>query len=384
MRDKFLLRPDVTYLNFGSYGACPRQVFEKYQQFQLMLEEEPVHFIHVDGQELLQQSRISLAEYINAPEQDIVFVTNPSYAVNIVAKSFPLQPGDEVLATDIEYGACDRTWNYYCKKRGAIYKRQPIRFPLESKQDFIDQFFGGVSNKTKLIFISHITSSTALLLPVEEICIRAKEFGIPVFIDGAHAPGQIPVDIKKLDPDMYTGACHKWMMTPKGCSFLYTKKSMQHLLDPLVISWGYEALFPSHSQFQDYHQMQGTRDFSAFLTVPQSIKFMQENNWVQVAKDCRTMVKENARRFCNLVNAHPIAPLTDDFYVQMFSAEIKTPDPEKLHDHFYNEYKIQIPVMRQDDKVYLRYSINGFNTQKDLDILFSAIEKIKSTSKLIQ
>ncbi len=384
MKDQFLLRDDITFLNFGSFGACPKPVFKRYQQFQLELEEEPVQFITVKGPEYLRQSRVALGKYINANADDIVFVPSPTFAVNIIAKNFSLNKDDEVLSTNIEYGACDRTWDYYCKKAGAIYKRQPINFPVNSKEDFIKQFTTGINSKTRLIFISHITSSTGLRLPVEEICAIAKQKGILIFMDGAHAPGQIPLNLPALDVDMYTGACHKWMMTPKGSSFLFVKKELQKNLDPLVISWGYEALFPSGSQFLDYHQMNGTRDFSAYLTVPHAIDFMQENNWEKVSADCRRLVKENAPVLCKILKTQPIAPLTDDFVLQLFSAPIKTSEPEKLKAHLYEKYKIEIPVMRQNDKVYLRYSINAMNTQEDLDKLFAAIIKIKSETNLIE
>lgn len=384
MRDQFLLRDDITFLNFGSFGACPKPVFNRYQQFQLELEQEPVQFITVQGPKYLKESREALGKYINADADNLVFVSNPTYAVNIIAKSFSLKQGDEVLSTNIEYGACDRTWNYYCKKAGAVFKRQHIRFPLESKEDFIQQFSGGITSKTKLIFISHITSSTGLKLPVEEISAIARQKGILTFIDGAHAPGQTLVDLKALDVDFYTGACHKWMMTPKGCSFLYVKKELQHLFDPLVISWGYEAMFPSHSQFLDYHQMNGTRDFSAFLTVPYAIEFMQENNWDKVSAISRKLVKKNAPEMCKILKTTPISPLTDDFVLQLFSAPIKTSEPEKLKQHLYENYKIEIPVMRQNDNVYLRYSINAFNTQADLDKLFESVKEIKTKTKLIE
>jgi len=384
MKNQFLLRDDITFLNFGSFGACPKPVFERYQKFQLELEQEPVQFITMSGPKYLKESRNELGNYINADADDLVYVTNPTYAVNIIAKSFSLKARDEILSTDIEYGACDRTWNYYCKKAGAVFKRQPIRFPIKSKEDFIEQFFKGLTTKTKLIFISHITSTTGLRLPVEEICAVAKQKGILTLIDGAHAPGQVNLNLKTLGADMYTGACHKWMMTPKGCSFLYVKKEFQHLFDPLVISWGYQALFPSHSPFLDYHQMQGTRDFSAFLTVPYAIDFMQKNNWEEVSADCRKLVKENAPQLCRLLNAAPLAPLTDDFVVQLYSAQIKTSEPEKLQRDLYEKYKIEIPVMRQGDKVYLRYSINAFNTQADLDKLFDSIQKIKKETNFIE
>ena len=380
----FLLRDDITFLNFGSFGASPKPVFEKYQQFQLEMEQEPVLFITGNGLKYLAQSREALGNYINCDKNDLVYVTNPSYAVNAVAKSFNLKEGDEILTTDIEYGACDKTWDYYCKKSGASYVRQHIPLPIASKEQFVDAFFKGLSAKTKLIFLSHITSSTALRLPVEEICAIAKQKGILTFVDGAHAPGQIPVNLQTLSADMYTGACHKWMMTPKGSSFLYVKKELQYLIDPLVVSWGYNALFPSDSQFLDYHQMNGTRDYSAFLTIPAAIDFMKEHNWEKVAEDCRKLVQDNAEPFCKLLDTEPLAPVNDDFILQLFAAEIKTTEPEKLHDYFFEKYKIQIPVMRHGNNVYLRYSINAFNNQQDLDKLFAAIKDIKNTTSLIE
>jgi isopenicillin-N epimerase len=383
LKQFFLLRDDVTFLNFGSFGACPKPVFEKYQQLQLELEQEPVQFVTVTGLQYLAEAREALGQYLHCSKDDIVYVTNPSYAVNTIAKSFDLKPGDEILATDIEYGACDKTWEYYCQKAGAKYIRQPIPLPIASKEELVTAFFKGLSKKTKLVYISHITSTTGLRLPVEEICAIAKEKGILTFVDGAHAPGQIPLDLENSPFDFYTGACHKWMMTPKGSSFLFVKKEYQHLVDPLIISWGYNALFPSESRFLDYHQMNGSRDFTAFLTIPATIAFMQKYNWEQVAADCRRLVRVNAPAFCELLGATPLAPLNDDFFVQMCSAEIKTNEPEKLHRHFFDVYKIEIPVMRQDDKVYLRYSINGFNSQGDLDKLFTTIGEIKKETNLI-
>jgi isopenicillin-N epimerase len=384
LQQYFLLRNDITFLNFGSFGACVKPVFERYQQYQLELERDPVQFIQVTGLQYLAASRKALGNYLNCHHDDVVYVTNPSYAVNIIAKSMNLQPGDEVLTTNLEYGPCDRTWNYYCNKAGAVYKRQPIRLPLESKEDFVEQFFNGLSSKTKLIFISHLTSSTGLRLPVEEVMAAAKEKGIITFVDGAHGPGQVEVDLQKMGVDIYTGACHKWMMTPKGSSFLYVKRELQHLFDPLIVSWGYNALFPSHSQFLDYHQGQGTRDFSAFLTIPDAIAFMNEHDWVHVAAHYRKIVHDNAVTFCNLFDTTPLAPVTDDFIAQLLSAEIKTKEPEQLQTHLYNEYKVQIPVMRHGDKTYIRYSMNACNSQKDLDTLFDAIEDIQKKTTLIE
>ena len=384
IKSQFLLRDDVTFLNFGSFGACPKPIFERYQQYQLELEQEPVQFITVTGLQYLKQSREALAAYINCPADDVVYVTNPSYAVNIIAKSFNLQKDDEILTTNLEYGACDRAWNYYCKKVGAKYIRQPITLPIPSKEDLINEFFKGLTSKTKLVFISHLTSSTGLRMPVEEICAIAKQKDILTFVDGAHAPGQLPLNLQTLQADIYTGACHKWMMTPKGSSFLYVKNEHQHLFDPLIVSWGYQSTAPSQSQFLDYHQMQGTRDFSAFLCIPNAIEFMQQNNWSVVSKTCKEMVQQNAPRFCKLLKATPTAPITDDFICQLYSTPIKTKQPLELHRHFFNQYKIEVPVMPHGDNVFLRYSIQAFNTQNDLDKLYNAVEDIIKTTSFIE
>jgi isopenicillin-N epimerase len=376
LRQQFLLRQDITYLNFGAYGACPKPIFEKYQSFQAELEEEPTYFMQVKGPAYLEAARVALAGFLHCNDDDIVYVTNPSYGVNIIAKSFDLKPGDEVLTTDLEYGACERTWKYYCRKKGAQYIAQHISFPLHSKEDFLSQFLKGVTVNTRLIFISHITSTTGLRLPVDEVCKFAKENGIPVFIDGAHAAGQLDIDLSALQPDFYTGACHKWMLTPKGSSFIYVKKELQHLFDPLLISWGYDSNNLSPSRFSDYHQMQGTRDYSAFLTIPAAISFMKENNWNEVRKACKDITQHNAERFCNLLNATPLCPVTDDFIAQLYSIRLKINSPEKLHDQLYNKYRIQVAVMPHNGEFFLRYSIQAFNEQEDLDKLYTALEEI--------
>ncbi len=382
LKSQFLLRDDITYLNFGSFGACVKPVFEKYQQYQLELEQEPVLFITGTGPKYLEQSREALGQYLHADKEDLVYVTNPSFAVNTVARSMKLKAGDEVLTTNLEYGACDMTWNYYCEQTGAQYVRKPMTLPLSSKEQFVHELFKGVSPKTRLIFISHITSSTALRLPVEDVIAKAKTLGIPVFIDGAHAPGQVPLNLTTLGADYYTGACHKWMLTPKGSSFLYVKKEKQAAVDPLVISWGYKATIPSSSTFLDYHQFNGTRDFSAFLTIPAAIGVLEDNKWDQVSASCRQLVKDNAAKFFDITGGQALAPLTDDFIQQLLSTEIKTSEPEKLHDLLFEKYKLQVPVMRHGDKVYLRYSINAFNSQADLDKLAEALINIKTTSNL--
>lgn len=380
---QFLLDSTITFLNHGSFGACPQPIFDEFQRFQRELELDPVHFIQKKLPVYLKQAKAPLGEFIGCNPKDFFFVPNPTVAINTVMRSLQLQPGDEILATNHEYGAMDRTWHFYCKKSGAKYVRQPITLPVVSKEQIIAEFWKGYTSKTKVIFLNHISSSTALIFPVKEICDKAQELGLITIVDGAHVPGHIDLDLADLNPDFYTGTLHKWMLAPKGSSFLYVKKEFQDDIDPLVVSWGYESLAPSESRFLDYHEYQGTNDHSAFLCTPTVIHFLKENDWKAKSEACKQIVLENYQRFCDLLQTQPIAPITSEFLGQMASIPVKTTKPAELKDLLYNQYKIQIPVMPLNDKVYLRYSINAYNTQEDLDVLYRALEDILKTTDLI-
>ncbi|MDC0303933.1 aminotransferase class V-fold PLP-dependent enzyme [Flavobacteriales bacterium] len=382
LRGQFNLRPDITHLNHGSFGACPKPIFEDYQKWQLELEKNPVQFFVKEGIDKLDKSREALGKFVGCNADNLVFTMNPSYALNIVAKGFKLKEGDEILATDLEYGAMDRTWNYYCRKVGAKYVQQKFTLPVTSKDQIISEFFKGLTPKTRAIFISHITSTTALRLPVEEICDIAKEKGLITIVDGAHVPGHIPLNLQSLKADIYTGACHKWMLTPKGCSFLYVKKEYQPF-DPLLISWGFETDMPSDSQFIDHHQLQGTRDYSAFLTIPKAIEFRAENDWKTVSTNCKSLVRANAIHFSKAAGGELLCPISDDFLGQMCSVRINCSDPISLHDKLYADYNIEIPVMQHGDSVFMRFSINGYNSQEEIDKLCLALEEVKSKSNLL-
>ena len=383
MKSQFLLDPEITFLNHGSFGACPKPIFENYQYWQLELEKEPVQFIQKNSAQYLKTSKDALANYIGCSSDDFFYTTNPTVAVNTVLRSLNLEEGDEVLTTNHEYGAMDRTWSYFSKKKGIKYIRQNISLPILSKEQILDEFWSGYTSKTKIIFISHISSVTALVFPVKEICEKARELGLITIIDGAHVPGQLDLNIQELNPDFYTGALHKWLLAPKGVSFLYVKKTFQNSIDPLVVSWGYESESPSNSQFLDYHQHQGTRDISAFLTIPKAIEFLRVNNWEERAASCRKLIRDNYNKFCELLNSKPICPITSEFLVQMCSIPIRTTKPLELKETLFHKYKIEIPVMKLEDKFFLRIAINGYNSQQDLEILREALEDIIENSDLI-
>jgi len=384
MKSQFLLHKNIIFLNHGSFGACPKPIFNEYQRFQEELENEPVLFIQRKQREYLKIAKEKLAKYIGCNPNDFFFTPNPTFAINTIMRSLNLTAGDEILSTNHEYGAMDRTWNFYCKKSGAKYIRQNISLLVISKEQILEEFWSGYTSKTKIFFLNQISSCTALIFPVKEICDKARELGLITIIDGAHVPGQLELNIEDLNPDFYTGTLHKWMLVPKGSSFLYVKKDFQEMLDPLVVGWGYESVTPGESQFLDYQEYQGTREISAFLCTPKVINFLEENNWKTKAKECRKLVLENYQRFCDLLNTQPICPITEEFLVQMASIPIKTSNPIELKELLFSKYKIEIPVMPLNGNYFLRYSINAYNKQKDLDVLYQALQDIIKTTDLLE
>ena len=349
----FMLDPGIIYLNHGSYGACPKPVFDALVKYQKQLEFEPVKHFAYDIYQYLENSRRSLSDYINCHMDDIVFSPNPSTALNTVIRSLDLKEGDEILSTDHEYGALDKTWKFICKKRGAKYIQQTIPLPLNSKEEFIEHFCKGLTDKTKIIFISHITSPTALIFPVKEICEIAKNREIISIVDGAHAPAQINLDLKDVNSDIYVGACHKWMCSPKGVSFLHVKKELL-----------------------DYHQWQGTKDMSAFITVPDTINFLNKHNWKNVTKRCHDINLWAREQINNTLKKEPIA--SDEFISQMSSIfyDIKG-DVFDFNIKFYLKYKIQIPFITWNDKTFLRISIQAYNSKEDILKLLEALDDLE-------
>lgn len=383
MKSQFLLYNNITFLNHGSFGACPKPIFEEFQRLQLELEREPVNFIQKKLPIYLKEAKKPLAKFIDCNEEDFFFTPNPTFAVNTIMRSLNLQAGDEILATNHEYGAMDRTWNFYCKKSGAKYVCQEISLPIVSKEQILEEFWKGYNANTKVIFLNQISSSTALIFPVKEICDKAQQLGLITIVDGAHVPGHIDLNISELNPDFYTGTLHKWMLAPKGSSFLYVKKEFQADIDPLVVSWGYESLFLSDSQFLDYHEYQGTNNHSAYLCTPKVIEFLEENSWREKSKACRKIVLDNYQRFCDLLGTQPICPISEEFLGQMASIPIRTEKPMELKELLYSKYKIQIPIMPLNGNIYMRYSINVYNSQDDLEVLYQAITDIIKTTDLI-
>ncbi|HVZ42020.1 MAG TPA: aminotransferase class V-fold PLP-dependent enzyme [Candidatus Kapabacteria bacterium] len=382
LRSFFLLRPDVAFLNHGSFGACPRPVFEENIRWQRELEDEPVEFFARRLPQLLRDAMGELARFIGCDPLDVVHVTNATIGVNIVARSLRLGPGDEVLATDHEYGACSRTWRFLAGKNGFTYRAAHVPIPVTTHAEFLENFFAQVTPATRVIFISHITSPTALTIPVRQICEFARERGIITLIDGAHGPGQIPLNLEALGADFYTGNLHKWLCSPKGSAFLHARREMQPLLEPLVVSWGWEAVIPGSSTFVDHHEMWGTRDLSPALSVPAAIRFQQEHEWDGVRARCHELVREAREALSMEFGFVPVAPDDDAWFAQMSSFLIPDGiDAAALQERLFNEHLVEIPVFPWfNGRSLVRISVQGYNTAADVERLCTGIRAITSRS----
>jgi len=375
MKDLYLLDPEITFLNHGSFGACPKPVFEEYQRWQRKLEQQPVEFMARDIYDYLKEARDSLGKFVGCSGDDLVYVTNPTTAVNTIIRSLDFGPGDEILTTDQEYGALIRTWNQYADKRGFKLVEHVTQFPMTTHEDFVNKFWSDVNEKTKVIFISQITSATGVILPAEEICRRAKAEGIMTIIDGAHVPAHIPLNISEMDPDVYVGACHKWLSAPKGSSFMYVKNSLQEDVNPLIISWGSEV-DPSPSPFIYENQYQGTWDPSAFLTVPSAIQFQIDNDWESVKKRCRNLTQETRDRVYDIIKTEPICPNNDEWLGQMSSIIINIENGLEFKWMLLDKYKIEMPIYQWKDKILFRISFNAYNDEKDADRVIEVLEEM--------
>ncbi len=376
LRKYFLLDPSITFLNHGSFGATPRPVMEELRRWQHELERQPVEFLARRHDELMQTSRRALAGYLHTGPDDLVYTQNVTIALNIVARSLELNPGDEVLTTDHEYGACDRMWRFLSRERGFQYVRRPLPVPIPSEADFPEVFWQGITPRTRVIFISHITSSTAILLPLMEVCRRARRQGILTIVDGAHGPGQIDLDLSALGADFYGGNLHKWLCAPKGAGFLYARPEVQSLLKPLVVSWGYEPDQPGPSQLIDHHQWWGTRDVAAFLSVPAAIQFKAEHDWPRVRLACHELARR-AQQAIRSLTGLPSLYSGDSGYVQMFSAFLP-PEVElsELKKRLYEEARIEVPLMEWNGHRLIRVSIQGYNTVRDVHRLIEALDRL--------
>lgn len=378
MRQHFLLDPDLAFLNHGSFGACPKEVLQKQQEIRSEMERNPCEFLGRRSASLLRDARARLAAYFGADVEDLIFVENATTGVNIAAHSIALREGDEVLGTDLEYGACDAAWELICARHGATYRRVEVPLPFQAEA-FIEQMTRAMTGATRVLFISHVTSSTALVLPIAELIATARAKGIIVIVDGAHAPAFLDLDLDAIGADFYTGNCHKWMCAPKGAGFLHVRAERHALIETPVISWGYvegaadspRSLYVGRGVLEERLQWLGTRDPSAFLSVPAALDFLAAHDWRTRRAACRALAWNTAKAVAKHFGMGPIA--SPEALGPMIAMPLPACDAEALRDALFTRHRIEIPVMRHKDNVLARISVHLHTGQEDLDRLLRVL-----------
>jgi isopenicillin-N epimerase len=340
------------------------------------MERNPVEFLGRRSAALLRQAREALAGFVGARADDLVFVPNATTAVNTVAQSLDLRPGDEVLATDHEYGACDATWQRVCAARGAVYRRVEVPLPFEPA-GFVARLLAAAGPRTRLLFASHVSSTTAVVFPVAALCAAARARGLLTLIDGAHAPGLVPLDLQALGADFYAGNLHKWVCAPKGAGFLHARPEHHERLHAGVTSWGYAEGTGGHSGFDAYlgHstlerrlQWQGTRDITPWLAVPDAIAFHRRH---ADPHGCRARALALMHRVAARSALAPVAP--DACLTQMVPLPVRCSDPEALRRRLSEAHRIEVPVTGHGGRHFVRASVQVYNSDEDLQRLEDAL-----------
>jgi isopenicillin-N epimerase len=356
MRGGFLLDPDVVQLNHGSFGACPVEVFEEYQRIQRELERGPTDFFTRKAAKWfwgdperpgrMAEARATLAAFLGVRADDLAFVPNATSGLNAVIRSLRLEPGDEVLTTAHEYGAISMTWEF----AGAT-------LVMCEPEEIVER----IGPRTRAVSVSHVTSATALVFPVEEICAGARAAGVLAIVDGAHAPGQLPLAVEAVGADVYAGNCHKWMCAPKGAGFVWVRREQQEWVEPLVVSWGWR----DDADFAERHGWAGTRDPAAYLTVPKAI----EAHATFDAEHQRAVADLAEERLGEL----GLPRLPGEPAPYMRAVELPPGHRDELWHRLFTEHRVEAPVYEWDGRRFLRASIGPYNDEEDVERLIDAL-----------
>ena len=367
------LDPDVRFLNHGSFGACPRVVLDAQTEFRRRLEAEPVRFMVCDLPDLIDEVRRDLAEFVDADPAGLALVSNATTGVNSVLRSMTLEPGDELLVTDHEYNACRNVLDFVANRARARVVVAALPFPLTHADEVTAAITAKVTPRTRLLLIDHVTSPTALVLPLEKIAAEMHARGVEVLVDGAHAPGMIPLSLRDLGVSYYTGNCHKWMCAPKGAAFLYVREDRRESVRPAVISHGANAPMGAKSRFQLEFDWTGTDDPTPWLAIPTALRFLGSlfpGGWDELRRRNRDLALEARRLLCEKLDVAPPAP--DGMIGSMASIPLPDADSDMtmgpfdldpIQEMLWDDHRIDVPIMPwpAPPKRWLRVSAQAYN-----------------------
>ena len=368
---QWLLEPEAIYLNNGSFGATPRVVLEAQTRWRTRMENQPVRFMVRELPEALRIARERLATFLDTSAEDLVFIDNATTGVNTVLRSIEWRRGDEIVLGRQAYDAVAQAARYIADRHGVQLRHADIPFPLDNDDAHISAYEQVLSPRTRLVIVDHVCSQTALIAPVERIVALCRKAGSLVLIDGAHAPGMLPLSITALRADWYTGNCHKWLFAPKGCAFLWTTPAQQAATHPLSIAKGYGAGYRAEFDWT------GTRDPSAWLSLDTALDFHEQLGGTVLCARNHELVSAAAQQLAAAWGVMLPAPKL------MFGAMVTVPLPPRwpaspsqaasLHDLLWDEHNIEVPILAHNEKLWVRISVQAYNEPGDYDRLSQAV-----------
>ncbi|MFN8549560.1 MAG: aminotransferase class V-fold PLP-dependent enzyme [Candidatus Eisenbacteria bacterium] len=387
-RALWALDPEVTFLNHGSFGACPRAVLEAQSRFRAQLESEPVRFFVRELEPLLESSRATLADFVGASPDDLVFVPNATAGVNTVLSSLRFAAGDELVVTNQEYNACRNALEVTAERCGAKVVLAQVPYPLASPDQVVEAVLAAVTPRTRLLLFDHVTSQTGLVQPLERVIREMNDRGIDVLVDGAHAPGMVPLDLARLGVTYYTGNCHKWICAPKGAAFLFVRRDRQDATPPLVISHGWNSTRNDRSRFRLLHDWTGTWDPTPYLCVGEAIRYLGgllPGGWDEVRSTNRALALEARSLLAAALDAPLAAP---DEMIGSLATVPLPPGPEPdgpprrageeidpLQEALWQRHQIEVPIVNwpAPPARIVRVSAQLYNRRSDYERLAAAL-----------
>ncbi|MGI9013326.1 MAG: aminotransferase class V-fold PLP-dependent enzyme [Phycisphaerales bacterium] len=371
LRSRWLLDESVTFLNHGSFGATPRVVLDHQSQLRAELERQPVEFLDRRGLEMIRAARTRLADFIHARMEDIGFVTNATEGVSAVVRSMTFQPGDEIITTTHRYQAVGNTLAHIASRSGATLTQIAIDLPFDAS-DFAGAVTRAISSRTRLVVIDHITSTSALILPVQEIASRCRASGVDLLIDGAHAPGMLDLEVPSIGTTYYTGNCHKWMCAPKGAAFLWVDREHQSQIHPSIISNFFGAGFEREFAWQ------GTRDITPWLCVPVAIDALSDLGWERIRTHNHALAVWAQSLLCDRWGVEPISAadgrdIGSIATIPLPAGVDRFPDVPAAQAALYAHARIEVPFMEVNGRRMVRPSCQVYNTPAEYERLADAV-----------
>lgn len=384
----WLLDSEIVFLNHGSFGATPKFILEKQNQYRAQMEAEPVRFMIRELENMVWETKTSLGNFLGAQPEDLAFVPNATYGVNTILNSLEFNEGDELLTHNHAYGACFNTMKFIAEKRKAKMVVAEIPYPLTDENEVVEAILKSVTPKTKIAMIDFITSATGVVFPIEKIVKALQERGVDVLVDGAHAPGMMDFSIDKIGAAYFTGNCHKWICTPKGSAFLHVRKDKQKFISPLTVSHTYDVPDAQEKLWSSHFFWPGTNDFTAYLCIKDAIEYF-ENNFEGGWKGMRNYNHSLCLQARKLISEKTGLPLTCPENMignlsNIFIGETELPPfgfnyIHPIQEKLFQQYKIEVPVFIWNNKhprTWLRISVQAYNSIEQFDYLAEALKEL--------